>query len=169
MTADFFVNTSFSLFRTILGDFDFPSLQQANSVLGPMFFVLYVFFVFFILLNMFLAIINDTYGEVKSDLAAQQNEFEMGEYFKKVCDNMNCLFVTLYFSGCLDLDVQCWNTVAIRTINSDYCNLFSKLQTVKSDIFIKRFTEARIVKSNFRAMNSYFVTLFRVPSKYLKE
>jgi len=73
----------FSLFRTILGDFNFPELQQASSILGPMFFITYVFFVFFILLNMFLAIINDTYGEVKQDLAEQQNEFEMGEYFKK--------------------------------------------------------------------------------------
>ena len=73
------------MFRTILGDFDFDSLQQANRVLGPAFFILYVFFVFFILLNMFLAIINDTYAEVKSDLAEQKNEFEMGDYFKKVC------------------------------------------------------------------------------------
>jgi len=43
-----------------------------------------VFFVFFILLNMFLAIINDTYAEVKGDLADQQNEFEMGDFFRKV-------------------------------------------------------------------------------------
>ena len=38
---------------------------QANRVLGPIFFLSYVFFVFFVLLNMFLAIINDTYSEVK--------------------------------------------------------------------------------------------------------
>jgi hypothetical protein len=78
----------FTLFRLILGDFDFDALQQANRVLGPAFFVLYVFFVFFILLNMFLAIINDTYAEVKSDLAEQQNEFEMGEYFRKGASKM---------------------------------------------------------------------------------
>jgi len=50
----------------------------------PAYFILYVFFVFFILLNMFLAIINDTYAEVKGDLADQQNEFEMGDFFRKV-------------------------------------------------------------------------------------
>ena len=33
---------------------------------------------------MFLAIINDTYSEVKADLAEAENEFEMGEYFKQV-------------------------------------------------------------------------------------
>ena len=49
-----------------------------------MFFVLYVFFVFFILLNMFLAIINDTYAEVKSELDEEKSEIEMGEFFKQV-------------------------------------------------------------------------------------
>jgi len=59
-------------------------MQQANRVLGPAYFIIYVFFVFFILLNMFLAIINDTYSEVKSELAEQKNELEMGDFFKKV-------------------------------------------------------------------------------------
>lgn len=75
---------SFTLFRLILGDFNFLALQQANRILGPAFFCLYIFFVFFILLNMFLAIINDTYADVKTDLADAQNEFEMGDYFRKV-------------------------------------------------------------------------------------
>lgn len=43
-----------------------------------------MFFVFFVLLNMFLAIINDTYAEVKSNIANQKSEFEIGDYFKKV-------------------------------------------------------------------------------------
>ena len=34
--------------------------------------------------NMFLAIINDTYSEVKAEIAAKRNEFEIGDYFK-VC------------------------------------------------------------------------------------
>ncbi|CAF0954574.1 unnamed protein product [Adineta steineri] len=32
---------------------------------------------------MFLAIINDTYAEVKNDMSTQESEFELGEYFKK--------------------------------------------------------------------------------------
>ncbi len=74
----------FTLFRIILGDFNFHELEAANRILGPMYFILYVFFVFFVLLNMFLAIINDTYSEVKADIASQKNEFEMTDYFKKV-------------------------------------------------------------------------------------
>ncbi|CAF4228653.1 unnamed protein product [Adineta steineri] len=46
----------YTLFLIILGSFDFPALQQAHRVLGPIFFLTYVFFVFFVLLNMFLAI-----------------------------------------------------------------------------------------------------------------
>jgi len=53
-------------------------------LLGPAYFILYVFFVFFILLNMFLAIINDTYADVKSELTDTPNEFEMGDFFRKV-------------------------------------------------------------------------------------
>lgn len=79
-----FVFLSFTLFRIILGDFDFHALESANRVLGPIFFITYVFFVFFVLLNMFLAIINDTYAEVKSNIAQQKSEFEIGDYFKRV-------------------------------------------------------------------------------------
>jgi hypothetical protein len=75
---------SFTLFRIILGDFNFEQLEAANRILGPIFFMLFVFFVFFVLINMFLAIINDTYSEVKSDMANMKNEFEIGDYFKKV-------------------------------------------------------------------------------------
>lgn len=88
-----FLNAFFTLFRIILGDFDFNQLEQANRILGPIFFMLFVFFVFFVLINMFLAIINDTYSEVKSDMANQKNEFEIADYFKrgyqKMLDKLN--------------------------------------------------------------------------------
>ena len=72
-----FSDSIFTLLRTILGDFDFYALEKANRVMGPIFFLAYVFFVFFVLLNMFLAIINDTYSEVKEEIAAQKNDFEV--------------------------------------------------------------------------------------------
>lgn len=82
-----FSNAVFTLLRLILGDFDFEELEQANRVLGPIYFLSYVFFVFFVLLNMFLAIINDTYAEVKVEIAQQKNEFEIVDYFKKGYNN----------------------------------------------------------------------------------
>lgn len=83
----------FTLFRIILGDFDFQALEDAHRFLGPAYFILYVFFVFFVLLNMFLAIINDTYSEVKSELETRESEFEMADFFKnkysKVLSKLN--------------------------------------------------------------------------------
>lgn len=78
----------FTLFRIVLGDFDFHELEAANRILGPTFFMTYVFVVFFVLLNMFLAIINDTYSEVKADIANQKSEFEISDYFKKGYEKM---------------------------------------------------------------------------------
>jgi len=88
--ADFstFDSAIFTLLRTILGDFDFHSIEQANRILGPIFFLCYVFFVFFVLLNMFLAIINDTYSDVKAEIASSKNDFELGDYFKRGYNNM---------------------------------------------------------------------------------
>ncbi|XP_071538109.1 polycystin-2-like isoform X1 [Panulirus ornatus] len=83
-----FINAVFTLLRTILGDFNFHEIEDANRILGPIFFLSYVFFVFFVLLNMFLAIINDTYSEVKAEIANQRNEFEIADYFKRGYNNM---------------------------------------------------------------------------------
>lgn len=35
---------------------------------------------------MFLAIINDTYSEVKSELSSQKDEFQISDLIKQVCD-----------------------------------------------------------------------------------
>ncbi|KAK3861331.1 hypothetical protein Pcinc_044496 [Petrolisthes cinctipes] len=83
-----FIDAVFTLLRTILGDFNFHEIEAANRILGPIFFLCYVFFVFFVLLNMFLAIINDTYSEVKNEIANQRNEFEIADYFKRGYNNM---------------------------------------------------------------------------------
>ncbi|KAM8859856.1 polycystin-2-like protein 1 [Spinachia spinachia] len=78
-----FVKCIFTQFRIILGDFDFDAIDQANRVLGPIYFVTYVFFVFFVLLNMFLAIINDTYSEVKEELSSQKDELQITDIIKQ--------------------------------------------------------------------------------------
>ncbi|XP_018023502.1 polycystin-2 [Hyalella azteca] len=83
-----FISSTFTLLRTILGDFNFQDMEEANRILGPIFFLTYVFFVFFVLLNMFLAIINDTYSEVKVEIASQRSEFEIADYFKRGYNNM---------------------------------------------------------------------------------
>ncbi|XP_041837833.1 polycystin-2 isoform X2 [Melanotaenia boesemani] len=76
----------FTQFRIILGDFNFSEIEEANPVLGPLYFTTFVFFIFFILMNMFLAIINDTYSEVKADMSQQRSEMEMTDLIKKGCN-----------------------------------------------------------------------------------
>jgi len=41
-----------SLFRALLGDFDYPSLADADPVVGPVLFTVFIFLVLFVLLNM---------------------------------------------------------------------------------------------------------------------
>ncbi|XP_061888926.1 polycystin-2 [Entelurus aequoreus] len=76
----------FTQFRIILGDFEFSEIEEANPVLGPIYFTTFVFFIFFILMNMFLAIINDTYSEVKADMSQQRSDMEMSDLIKKGCN-----------------------------------------------------------------------------------
>ncbi len=45
-----FMDSFFTLFRMILGDFNFRDIEKANTILGPLFFLSYIFFVFFVLL-----------------------------------------------------------------------------------------------------------------------
>ena len=75
--------TLFALIRTILGDFNFVDLARANRVFGPIYFLSFVFLVFFVLLNMFLAILSDAFGEVKAEIAAKETKFEIGDFFKQ--------------------------------------------------------------------------------------
>ncbi|XP_041641250.1 polycystin-2 [Cheilinus undulatus] len=76
----------FTQFRIILGDFEFSKIEEVNPLLGPIYFITFVFFIFFILMNMFLAIINDTYSEVKADMSQHRSEMEMTDLIKKGCN-----------------------------------------------------------------------------------
>lgn len=69
----------FTQLRIILGDFDYPALEEASTVFGPIYFFLYIFFVFFVLINMFLAIIADTYSSVKEDADEDADSFVLGK------------------------------------------------------------------------------------------
>ncbi|KAM7305363.1 polycystin-2 [Ixodes scapularis] len=125
-----FVNAVFTLLRLILGDFDFEEMEAANRVLGPIYFLSYVFFVFFVLLNMFLAIINDTYAEVKSEIAQQKNEFELVDYFKKGYNNI------LGKLGKRDQIVDIQNALKMADSNNDSKLTFEEVRrTLKAQNF----------------------------------
>ncbi|CAG9461774.1 unnamed protein product [Pedinophyceae sp. YPF-701] len=64
-----------TLCRILLGDFDYESLSDANAIMAPLLFYSFILVVFFILLNMFLAIVNDAYAEVKGNQSEEDLNF----------------------------------------------------------------------------------------------
>ena len=64
----------------ILGDFDYRNIERTNRLLGPIYFFTFMYFSVFYLLNMFMAIINDSFADVKSSNDKQRNEYEMMEF-----------------------------------------------------------------------------------------
>lgn len=66
-----------TLMDTILGKFALKEITDANRLIGPTFFYFYTVTMVFILINMFLSIINDSFAEVKNDVNKQPNEYEI--------------------------------------------------------------------------------------------
>ncbi|XP_076456106.1 polycystin-1-like protein 2 [Babylonia areolata] len=74
------VTTVETLMAVCLGEAQFQVLDEANRVLGPLYFFLYMMFVVFVLLNMFLTILNETFSAVRHDLSLQSNEYEVVDF-----------------------------------------------------------------------------------------
>ena len=53
-----------TLFLVLLGEFDYDEMRDVDELWAIIFFVIYVLFMFFIILNIFLAILNDAYTVV---------------------------------------------------------------------------------------------------------
>eukprot|EP00300_Choanocystis_sp_HF-7_P011897 c17658_g1_i1.p1 GENE.c17658_g1_i1~~c17658_g1_i1.p1 ORF type:complete len:710 (-),score=173.25 c17658_g1_i1:21-2150(-) len=62
-----FIDSFYSLLRILLGDFDFAPMKRSNRLMGPLYFVFFVVLVVFILLNMFLAILDEAFGDVQDE------------------------------------------------------------------------------------------------------
>lgn len=59
-----FISTLEALYSMLLGKFDFKGLEQADHILGPTFFVLFVVLMYLVLVNMFLGILGAAFYEV---------------------------------------------------------------------------------------------------------
>jgi len=60
--------TILTLFRAMLGDFNLDTLVASNYILGPFLFTLFIFLVFFVILSMFLSIVDESYDAVRTAL-----------------------------------------------------------------------------------------------------
>ncbi|XP_071943837.1 polycystin family receptor for egg jelly-like [Antedon mediterranea] len=75
-----YLTTLESLFATLLGKFDFLSMQEENRVLGALFFFSFMMTIVFILMNMFLTIINEAFSQTRADNERLNNELEMLDF-----------------------------------------------------------------------------------------
>ena len=75
-----FLRSCASLMDTLLGKFTLKEMSKANRIIGPIFFYSYTVSMVFILINMFLSIINDAFTEVRSDVAKQSNDYEIVDF-----------------------------------------------------------------------------------------
>ena len=109
-----FMDSVFTLFRMILGDFNFKAIESASIVLGPIYFLTYIFFVFFVLLNMFLAIINDTYADVKQEVKNRKADFQLGDFFKTGLNNVKG------YLGIIDRGVDVENAIKLAAADDGF-------------------------------------------------
>jgi polycystin 1L2 len=59
------IATAFTLFQLCLGNFDFYQLMLSNRVATPVLFLVFLFLIVFTVLNIFVAIIDFNYGQVR--------------------------------------------------------------------------------------------------------
>lgn len=63
-----------------LGSFDFQGIIGQYRILGPIYFFLFFTFVMFVLMNMFVTILNEAFTMVHQDVSKQTNEYEIVEF-----------------------------------------------------------------------------------------
>ncbi|XP_066910530.1 polycystin family receptor for egg jelly-like isoform X2 [Clytia hemisphaerica] len=69
-----------SIVSLLLGKFSYYQFESTNRVLGPVFFLSFNVFVNWIIMNMFISILNDVLIEVHTDVKLQNNDYEMVDY-----------------------------------------------------------------------------------------
>lgn len=79
-----FIEALVTLIQKFLGgDLHFYELQSANRILGPIFVFGYMFSMGFILINMFVAILNESYESVKELSGGKFADAELGNFIKQ--------------------------------------------------------------------------------------
>ncbi|XP_047143816.1 uncharacterized protein LOC101238025 isoform X2 [Hydra vulgaris] len=75
-----YFKTIASIISLLLGKFSYSHFGKANPVLGPIFFLTFNIIVIWIVINMFVSILNDVFEAVRTSLETQSNDFEMVDF-----------------------------------------------------------------------------------------
>ncbi|XP_047143853.2 uncharacterized protein LOC100207051 isoform X2 [Hydra vulgaris] len=69
-----------SIISLLLGKFSYRLFENANSVLGPIFFFGFNAIVIWIVMNIFISILNDAFTAVRTNLQFQTNDYEIVDF-----------------------------------------------------------------------------------------
>lgn len=69
-----------TLLAMVLGKAYFVELSRTDTFLGPVFFVLFAIFMVFFLMNMFMAVLMDSYEQAKEEISPSNKEFEIADF-----------------------------------------------------------------------------------------
>ena len=69
-----------SMMAMVLGNFEFYDLVDVNPIIGPTVFFTFMVIFQFIIINMFIGILCDSFNEVRTDAVKQSNEFEILQF-----------------------------------------------------------------------------------------
>jgi len=72
-----------SIFGLLLGKFEYHEFASTNENLGPLFFFAFNVIVNWIVMNVFISILNDTFAAVQAELLAKENEYDLLEYMSR--------------------------------------------------------------------------------------
>ena len=78
-----FVKTMVTQFSMTLGDFVFEDLVSVSPLYGSLYLFAFIGLNVVVLMNIFIAIINDSHAEVQEESAAMKSEFELADYVMK--------------------------------------------------------------------------------------
>jgi hypothetical protein len=67
-----FTTSMMSLFRALLGEFEYEEMQKTDAVVGPLLFLTFMLLVLFVLVNMFIAILSEAYEKAKIEVRSEK-------------------------------------------------------------------------------------------------
>lgn len=88
-----FIRCMVSLMSMVLGNFEFYDLVAVNAVIGPAVFFTFMVVFQFILINMFIGILCDSFNEVRFDSDKQTNEYEILQFISNRMKALVGMFV----------------------------------------------------------------------------
>ena len=84
------IGTFRTLVKMMVGNFDYEAMRQVDMIWTPVYFFCYIIFVFMILVNVFLAILNTSYSSVREARTLEKTRYEKMKAQKPVhAENKN--------------------------------------------------------------------------------